>query len=279
MKILKRKILPALSRILLAILCAHYILYVPQQRPLYWLLHQKGYYIALVFSAIVAWLLIFISQQLHRLLNRLLPWELNVVRRLLAQLLLGIGLVLLIDLVLVRLYFWYFHRDFKHSGYLQVEVQMVLWMLICLNVFLVGEDFYQERKKEKLLRSQELEFIHFIYGSRGNKKCKIALDEVICFYNESHIGYVYLINSEVWNTDYTMKQLEAALHPCFGFRINRSLLVNWQAIKAYEPIANMQGKVVIKYPLDEHAKLNLRVSRNRFKDFKNYYNQYKVLAQ
>lgn len=254
---------------LMALLSAHYILYVPQQHALNELLHQKAYYTALIFSTLVAWLLIQLSCSIHRLLHRFIPFELHFYSRLFAQLLIGVGLVAGINILLVRVYFWYFHRNFGNSGYLQVEAQIVFWMLICLNVFLVGYDFYQDKQKEKIQRNQDQEFLDFIYGNNGMKKSKIALEEIICFYNESHIGYVYLLNGEVWNTNYILKTLGKQLHPHFGYQINRSMLVNWQAIKAYQPIANMQGKVILRHNLE--VALNVKISRERFRNFKLLY--------
>ncbi|MBU2045657.1 MAG: LytTR family transcriptional regulator DNA-binding domain-containing protein, partial [Bacteroidetes bacterium] len=105
------------------------------------------------------------------------------------------------------------------------------------------------------------------------KRSRIALDEIILFYHASHIGYAYLINGEIWNTDYTLNTLEKKLPPDFGFRINRSLMVNWQSVRSYEALGNMQGRLTIKHPIE--PRLNLMISRNRFKNFKKNYEQYK----
>lgn len=261
----------------IALLAAHYILYVPQQHPFRELLQFKGYYIALGFTTITAWLLLQMSRWLHRQLRLWIPFGWNFFYRLLVQLLLSVSLLFTLNMLMVRAYFWFFHQNFERSGYLQVEAQLVLWMLFCLQVFLISYEGYQEHQQEKMERLHDQEFIHFINGSKGKKKIKIALDEIICLYKESHTGYVHLINGETWNTDYTMNQLEAKLSPNFGFRVNRSLIVSWAAIKAYEPIANMQGLLLLRYKVDK--KINLKISRYRFRNFKKYYHQYKVSAQ
>ncbi|MEO5910412.1 MAG: LytTR family DNA-binding domain-containing protein [Pelobium sp.] len=264
-----KRILSVLSHLLMAFFTANYILIIPQKRPLVQLLHLKGFYIALLFSTLLAFLFIRLSVWIHRQLNFFYPWELHTYKRLLLQVVLGVGLVLALDLALVWLYFMYYHQDFWNSRYLRIEAQIVLFMLLIFHFLMIGFDLLREKIALRNLRNQEQEFVHFVYGNKGPKKLKIGLDEVICFYNESHIGHAHLINNEVWNTDYTLQTLEGKLSPQFGFRINRCMLVNWQAIKAYESITNMQGKVILKYQLEPGLKV--KISRERFKNFKLLY--------
>ncbi len=258
-------------RLFIAVAAANHLLIVPQTRPVSELLHMKGFYIALAFSIPAALLLIELVVRITEWLGVHCSWEGNVLKRVVSQLVYGIGATLLLDFLLVWAYFGIYHQDFFGSSYLRVEWQMVFYMLCALNGLLCVRHFVvqqPERMRKAVADHEELR--DYIWVSRGNKRCQVAMEEIVCFCNESHIGYVILKTGEVWHTPYLMKDLERQLCPAFGYRINRSVLLNWTAIKGFENTKNMQAVIILRYP-QEAAHFNLLVSRERFRKFKAMY--------
>ncbi|MBU2046617.1 MAG: hypothetical protein KJ712_07800, partial [Bacteroidetes bacterium] len=168
------KKLPTLGRVFLALIGAQYILIIPQDHPLSQLLQLKGYYVALLASTVIAWLLIWLSHQVHLQLNQRLPWEGRMVRRLLAQVFFGLVLMMGLDLLLVWCYFYLYHQDFLHSRYMRVEAQMVGWMLLCLNITRICYDLIQEKQNQNKLFVDDQEFVHYIQACLGRKRSRIA---------------------------------------------------------------------------------------------------------
>src|SRR6476646_9643222 len=154
-------------------------------------------------------------------------------------------------------------------GWLDQLITSQLHLLNFEEVELVQEDIESYKIK---LETEKESLTFFIKGNvfamKKRRQVLLFLQQhhhalvVFCVYIKSHIGYTYLINGETWDTDYTMSQLAAQLPPSFGFRANRSLMVNWAAIKAYKPIANRQGQLILKYKVED--KINLKISRHRY---------------
>lgn len=91
----------------------------------------------------------------------------------------------------------------------------------------------------------------------------VQTDEVSCFYSENKI--VYLQTKErVFPTDFTLEELQEVLdRKCF-FRVNRQFIINSNYIK------NIHTSPYYKVEMDFQPTLEITVSRDRVKDFKDW---------
>lgn len=99
-----------------------------------------------------------------------------------------------------------------------------------------------------------------------NKLNLVDVHNICCIYSED--GHTHLVDKsgKEYVIDFTLEKLEELLNPEFFFRINRKLTLNIDEIKSVEDYPNNRLIVELDHPVD----LELVVSRNRVKDFKNW---------
>lgn len=107
--------------------------------------------------------------------------------------------------------------------------------------------------------------------SGGNKMKSIATDEVAYFRAEGK--YLYLIDKQGNNNliDSSLKELEQQLNPENFYRINRKMILNYDAVREVIAFSKNRKKVIISpAPSDP---LETIVSQERTRDFMQWLNQ------
>jgi two-component system LytT family response regulator len=128
------------------------------------------------------------------------------------------------------------------------------------------ENNIQSKLKETLSNSTK-EYKNRFMVKVGDRIKSITTDEISFFYADGRD--VYLVNKEArkFIIDYTVEQLEELVDPTLFFRINRSFLLNINAIQEVNVHSNSRLKIKthIQWP-DE-----IIVSREKVADFKNFF--------
>lgn len=94
----------------------------------------------------------------------------------------------------------------------------------------------------------------------------ISVDTIECFYSANKATNIHTIDNRTYLLEETLEQLEDKLQPETFFRVNRTFLVNINAIKDIISYTNSRLKLILQtYNEDE-----IIVSRERVKDFKNW---------
>ena len=117
-------------------------------------------------------------------------------------------------------------------------------------------DFGQLIKKEEPKLSRILVKIGY------NLKI-INTDEIACFYSENKIAYLQT-KDRAYPTDFTLEELEQSLDAAHFFRVNRQVIINLNFIK------NIHTSPYYKVDLEYQPDLEISVSRDRVKDFKEW---------
>ena len=115
---------------------------------------------------------------------------------------------------------------------------------------------------KNLIKKEESKLSRILVKIGYNLKI-ISTDEVSCFYSENKIAYLQT-KDRVYPTDFTLEELEQSLDPKQFFRVNRQVIINLNFIK------NIHTSPYYKVDLDFQPELEITVSRDRVKEFKDW---------
>ncbi|MCZ8023483.1 MAG: LytTR family DNA-binding domain-containing protein [Cyclobacteriaceae bacterium] len=124
----------------------------------------------------------------------------------------------------------------------------------------------QTKLKETLSHSTK-EFKNRFMVKVGDRIKSITTDEIALFYADGRD--VYLVNKEArkFIVDYTVEQLEELVDPTIFFRINRSYLLNINAIQEVNVHSNSRLKIKTHIQWTDE----IIVSREKVADFKKFF--------
>ncbi|WP_298764495.1 LytTR family DNA-binding domain-containing protein [uncultured Polaribacter sp.] len=94
----------------------------------------------------------------------------------------------------------------------------------------------------------------------------INTEDIECFYSENKATYIHTLENRNFLLDNSLEQWEAQLNPEIYFRVNRTFIVNINAIKDIIAYSNSRLKLILK----SFSEAEIIVSRERVKDFKNF---------
>lgn len=130
------------------------------------------------------------------------------------------------------------------------------------NSYLPNELPSNELNYKNLIKKEEPKLSRILVKIGYNLKI-ISTDEVSCFYSENKIAYLQT-KERVYPTDFTLEELESSLDSKQFFRVNRQIIINLNYIK------NIHTSPFYKVDLDFQPEVEITVSRDRVKDFKNW---------
>lgn len=261
----------------LAIVVSHHVVAGTQDTDTLQIVRQLNYYVAMAFSWPFTYFLMWWIHFCVRRLDGRVPWQEDWLRRLLFQLLLCVVLVIVVDLAVVRLYFWFFDNDFSTSGYMRTELLIILWMVLFMNAvytaWFFSRNYFHGLVVNRRLRA-DLDRMVLSQGASavridahlGNKLLQVSLDEVACFERHENIGRVHLKTGKVYVVDKTMPALLELLDGQDFYQINRSVLISLSVVLGFEKFGRAQGVVLLVEGVQ--LEVSLVVSRSRMSGFK-----------
>ena len=127
-----------------------------------------------------------------------------------------------------------------------------------------ADDTLSMEKIARLLQKEEKAYKSRFIIKVGEKIRSIKAEEIACFY--SMAKFTYLQNNQKRNfpIDYTLDQLEDMLDPRLFFRVNRKLIIHFDAMDEIHTWSGSRLKIVLLCNYDE----DVVVSRDRVKAFK-----------
>jgi two-component system response regulator LytT len=128
--------------------------------------------------------------------------------------------------------------------------------------FLPSELHSNELNFKNLIKKEEAKLSRILVKIGYNLKI-VSTDEVSCFYSENKIAYLQT-KDRVYPTDFTLEELEQSLDPKQFFRVNRQVIINLNFIK------NIHTSPYYKVDLEFQPELEITVSRDRVKEFKDW---------
>lgn len=94
----------------------------------------------------------------------------------------------------------------------------------------------------------------------------ISVDDIECFYSENKATYSYTNEKRNFLLDNSLETWQEQLDPDQFFRVNRTFIVNINAIKDIVAYSNSRLKLI----LNSYSETEIIVSRERVKDFKTW---------
>lgn len=94
----------------------------------------------------------------------------------------------------------------------------------------------------------------------------ISSEDIECFYSENKATYLHTNSNRNYLLDGALEQVQTELDPEKFFRVNRTFIVQINAIKDIIAYTNSRLKIV----LNSYSETEIIVSRERVKDFKNW---------
>lgn len=128
--------------------------------------------------------------------------------------------------------------------------------------FVPNEMPANELNFKNLIKKEEPKLSRILVKIGYNLKI-ISTDEVSCFYSENKIAYLQT-KDRVYPTDFTLEELENNLDVANYFRVNRQVIINLNFIK------NIHTSPYYKVDLEFQPDLEITVSRDRVKEFKDW---------
>lgn len=94
----------------------------------------------------------------------------------------------------------------------------------------------------------------------------ISVDDIECFFSENKATYIHTTGNRNYLLDGALEQVQIELDPEKFFRVNRTYIVQINAIKDIVAYTNSRLKII----LNSYSESEIIVSRERVKDFKNW---------
>jgi len=100
----------------------------------------------------------------------------------------------------------------------------------------------------------------------GEKIRSVKAEEIACFYSMMKFTYLQTDQKRNYPIDYTLDQLEEILDPKIFFRVNRKVVIHFDAIDEIHTWSGSRLKIVLYCNYEE----DVVVSRDRVKEFKQW---------
>ena len=128
------------------------------------------------------------------------------------------------------------------------------------------DDTLSMEKIARLLQKEEKTFKSRFIIKVGQKIRSVKAEEIACFYSMMKATYLQTNQKRNYPIDYTLDQLEVILDPPVFFRVNRKLIIHFDAIDEIHTWSGSRLKIVLLCNYDE----DVVVSRDRVKEFKEW---------
>lgn len=258
-------------RVTVILILSFYIVVAGQILPISKLIQYPGFYVAVVFSFLLILLIVYIVKWFNKKLDQKYPWRAMPLKRLIYQVIICYLSILTLIYVAVRIYFWLLKADFHASGYMNLEFQLVNWMLLALNFKLIIIEmwpaYFQKDNRDKKQYLSEMEC------NISTKKIFLPIAEIACFKREGNVGSVWSKQNEKYHINLNMEQLNERLDPHLFIQISRSEMFAYSYIKGYDSKA---AKIDFKTSLD--PEVTGKISEGRLKNFILSYEEYRRLS-
>lgn len=276
-----------IARIILAFLVAGWMVLNRSWNRIGEALHLPRFYVALAISFAIAYLILWVIHFSNRILDQRFLWRPNLDKpawkqlafyvRGLLQLLLGLALPAMIDLILVGIYLEAIGRDLWASGYLNLDFPTVVLLMAILNgIYIIFPITREQRSPTNDYRAKTTEeHVLSIEHDGTHVNLRISQD-VLCFIKKGRYVHVLSTHGSRYTAKESLNVLEERYAPANFVRINRAIIVNVGCIKGYKTSHRKQYLDLIFKPIYHDYIKGLdpelfSVTRDRNTHFKNIY--------
>lgn len=254
---------------------------------------QNYRYFYIIGGFINAFLVIQLVHVLSKYLDINYKWTKKLINRFLIQFFVGIVAVLLLEALLVTLDSSLFSNSFLFILYMKLAVPTFTILVLFVNMLYFSWYLVVNNRRVTKLNTQmsvllsrsiedkrietapveKKRYAQIIDAKLGIKLHRINIKDVMCFQRKSNIGYIYGKDQKTYIIGYRFHELEKMFDLSMFFQINRSQMVSIEAIQFVKRV-NQKHYIELKPGAD--PAISLLVSRNRYSDFKKWYEVCKI---
>lgn len=245
-------------RIVLSIISAHIMATYNEPEGFFQIVITESYIRGFIASFIMSLITINYIYYTTFKLDRLYNWLHDTFLRFIWQVILGFLLPAIIVFLLVTLFFWLYDIDIFKTEYLSQDYNLVLLMLLVVNLYYFGLYHFLIIKRRGIVQMEVTENLNSELTSisllpeentaRYKETIIITTTLKTIPVNTDDIAYIFRLNdgvfirlkfmknlNESYQTNYSLKDFEQMLDPMKFFRINRQMIVSFQAVSAFRP--------------------------------------------
>ncbi len=271
-------------RIFAAALASHIIIVYGEPESSFRLMLTRDYYTAFAGSFLIAFLLIQSVYGITVFLDRRFEWIDSSLKRVGAQIVLGIGAPGIGAFLLATLYFKIRGIDILRTSYEAYDFPFILLMITLLNAYYLGYYFFLKwREPDKAAKEYDRKASNLIAGnvkdesfketeerffmvSKGSASVPISYDAIAYFFRDGDANFLRSLDGEDFFITASLEEAELSANQNGFFRINRQLLASFAAVEGFQPAG--YGKLSVK--LNPPFKGEMIVSQKRARPFRQW---------
>jgi len=189
-------------RIIAAIISAHIIVVIGEDETFFHLLVDKDYYRAMLYSFIIAFLLVNLVYWITRKLDNQYDWKQHKIRRPILQLFFSFFLPSIAAFLLAFTYFKIFGYDIWNTWYLRYDYPIIVLMLLMLNIYYLAFYFYRQWQfTESMIipvvaNKEESKSKGVFVVQKGAKNIPLQVDTISYFFHNGDFNFVRTFEQE-----------------------------------------------------------------------------------
>lgn len=232
-------------RILAAFAAALFLVKYGERISIFKALLLPSFYMAIIGSFIIAFLLIYIVHYVTVGLDRRTGWQEYPLKRVLLQFVFGFLIPSIMAYLLAAIYFMLYGINIIHTDYDIFDYPVTVMMLFGLNAYYYLYAYIYRLKTLKVY-DREMEMPQSGIGSLplptkeyvlvhvNNEEISLNVVEEICyFYCFDDVYFVKTFDNKTFGTEMTLKEIEDKYAGRYFFRINRHTVLNFNAIHSF----------------------------------------------
>jgi Ca2+/Na+ antiporter len=258
-------------RLVLSLGAAHAIVVFGEQRSLSQLLLMPEYYISVLGSFLIAFILVSMVRWLTIRLDRNYDWMGKPLQRTALQILLVVVAPGLAAFLLATLYFTLQGISILNTVYLRFDFPVIILMLVLLNAYYIAYYFYLQAVNKKANEpvtgnSEEQSVKAIVIVSQGTKNIPLPVEEISYFFRAHEINYARTSGGTDYMITQSLDEVQEQLDNRQFFRANRQMLVNFKACDHFELLPYGKLQLVVQPGYKEPV----IISQKRAKQFKEW---------
>jgi DNA-binding LytR/AlgR family response regulator len=252
-------------RLALSLLAAHFLIAFGEKESFFELLLMWDYYRSLLFSALIAFILISFIRYVFTRLDKRYDWKMQTAKRLAMQSLWGVAVPAILAFLLAAVYFSMHHIHILDTLYLRFDFPVIVLLLIVLNMYYLVFRFYRQ-SQAPVEKNEESHYRKTFIVFKGAKSIPVPVDMIAYFFHEGDFNFLRTTNGEDFLVSQSLDEVQAQLDPAIFFRANRQMLIGFGACKHFEPLEFNKLALFIEPPYKEAV----IISQKRAKGFKDW---------
>lgn len=230
-------------RLIACLIGSHIILVYGETMSTFKILLYPGYYLSLLGSFIIAFILFSTIRQVFIKLDRNFDWQQRFAERLGLQIFFGLILPGFAAFLLAFVYFKIRNgSNILKTSYLRYDFQFILVLILAINIYYIAFFFYRKWVlAEQHIQSLRNDIIEdrisinksAIQVSKGANNIILAVDDIAYLFRDGDSNYLKTMSGENFYLGESLDEMQQQLPEQKFFRANRQLIVNRAACKGF----------------------------------------------